>query len=234
MSFRGSLKGNRDSVKSNRDSAAASGTNPARSEWSGSTSSGSGVDSSNYKLVMVGDSGVGKSCILEKLLDSASTNTFISTIGVDVKNHTLKDNGRSVKLQIWDTGGQQRYRPVLSTCYRNADGIVVVFDLTNKKSFINLAQWISEIDEFSSNTNRRENTPKLLLGNKSDLDDRREIDAQTAQSFAKDKNMTYLETSAIHATSTIRDGFLTLCRPRLNSASSGTPPETQHSASTSS
>jgi len=169
---------------------------------------------------MVGDSGVGKSCILEKLVDSASTNTFISTIGVDVKNHTLKtDSGRSVKLQIWDTGGQQRYRPVLSTCYRNADGIVVVFDLTNRKSFLNLAQWITEIEEFASNTNRRENTPKLLLGNKSDLGERREVDASTAETFAKDRNMTYLETSAIQTTKTIRDGFLTLCRPRLEPSS---------------
>lgn len=207
MSFRGSVTG------ASKSSAAG----PSGPQRSGSTSCGSG--DSSYKLVMVGDSGVGKSCILEKLLDSASNNTFISTIGVDVKNHTLKaDNGRSVKLQIWDTGGQQRYRPVLSTCYRNADGIVVVFDLTNRKSFINLTQWLTEIDEFSSNTSRRENTPKLLLGNKSDLGDRREVDSEAAVSFAKDKNMTYMETSAVQTTASIRDGFLKLCRPRLDDA----------------
>ena len=89
MSFRGSVTGGKG----------ATGNQPNQPQRSGSTSCGSG--DSSYKLVMVGDSGVGKSCILEKLLDSASTNTFISTIGVDVKNHTLKaDNGRSVKLQV--------------------------------------------------------------------------------------------------------------------------------------
>lgn len=212
---------------------------------SGSTSSSSGnaKEEASYKLVMIGDSGVGKSCILEKLMDVSSQNTFISTIGVDIKNHTLKtDDGRSIKLQVghsiryqsifgrihhlflliqvWDTGGQQRYRPVLSTCYRNAVGIIVVFDVTNKKSFDNLGQWMAEVSEFSSSLGKKEATPKLLLGNKCDLSDRREVDYDTANKFAKDKDMIYLETSAVQATSTIRDGFLRLLRPRLESHSS--------------
>lgn len=224
---------------------------------SGSTSSGGGKGggeeggASSYKLVMVGDSGVGKSCILEKLVDAGSTNTFISTIGVDIRNHTLKEkNGRLVKLQVWDTGGQQRYRPVLSTCYRNADGVVVVFDLTNRKSFLNLAQWLSEVEEFTSYMSNQRTTaaaaarsatasastespssgsqqqqtaaaPKLLLlGNKCDLESRRQVDGQTASAFAKDNNMIYVETSAIKATASIKEGFLSLVRPRLESASS--------------
>ena len=95
-----------------------------------------------HKLVMIGDSGVGKSCLLEKLLDKTSASAFISTIGVDVKNLLIKTvYGRLVRLEIWDTGGQQRYRPVLSSCYRKAVGIIAVFDVTSRRSFINLNQW---------------------------------------------------------------------------------------------
>ena len=79
---------------------------------------------------------------------------------------------------------------------------------------------MSEVDEFSSNMWRKESTPKLLLGNKCDLETRREVDFETANSFAKEKNMIYMETSAINATSSIRDGFLSLVRPRLESTSS--------------
>ena len=100
-------------------------------------------------------------------------------------------------LQIWDTGGQQRYRPVLSTCYRNAVGVVVVFDVTNKKSFSNLKQWLLEVDEFSSTLAMRESTPKLLIGNKCDLTERREVDWETASTFAGERAMSYVETSAI-------------------------------------
>merc|ERR1719219_2177258 len=127
-------------------------------------------DSHTFKLVMVGDSGVGKSCLLEKFLDLSSTNAFISTIGVDVRTHVLKLDGQSVKLQVWDTGGQERYRPVLATCYKNAFGVLLVYDVTNKKSFTNLQQWIAEVNEFAST-----DLPKLLIGNKADLGDRREV-----------------------------------------------------------
>ena len=100
-------------------------------------------------------------------------------------------------MQIWDTGGQQRYRPVLSTCYRNAVGIVIVFDVTNRKSFTNLKQWLLEVDEFASSLAMKETTPKLLIGNKCDLTDRREVDWETASSFGGERGMSYVETSAI-------------------------------------
>lgn len=129
------------------------------------------TETTTYKLVMIGDSGVGKSCLLQKLLDVSAQNSFISTIGVDVRQgcwkillnlilyevrlglsqrqrhkfcdfrtHNFDENGRSFKLQVWDTGGQQRYRPVLASCYRNADGIILVFDVTSQKTFKNLGK----------------------------------------------------------------------------------------------
>lgn len=162
-----------------------------------------------YKLVMVGDSGVGKSCLLEKLIDTTSSNTFISTIGVDIRSHTFKLHGHNVKLQVWDTGGQQRYRPVLSSCYRNAFGVILVFDVTNQRTFNNLHQWMSEVSEFS-----HANIPKLLIGNKSDLIDRREVNKDRAEQFAKENGMNYFETSAIQM-SNIREAFVSLVKENV-------------------
>lgn len=201
MSFRGSSSGQSGNAyeRSLKSSKSLGGSNNSTD------------GESSHKLVMIGDSGVGKSCLLEKLLDLNSTNTFISTIGVDVKNHAIKaEDGRLVRLQIWDTGGQQRYRPVLSTCYRNAVGVVVVFDVTNKKTFTNLKQWLLEVEEFTSTMAMRETTPKLLIGNKCDQTERREVDWETASTFAGERAMYYVETSAIRATSGIQEAFLKL------------------------
>jgi len=111
------------------------------------------------KLVMVGDSGVGKSCLLDKFLDDSSTNNFISTIGVDIRSRETKIQDKTVKLQVWDTGGQQRYRPVLASCYRGATGVIIVFDVTNMVSFRNVKQWILEVEEFAPNSN----IPRMLV-----------------------------------------------------------------------
>ena len=109
--------------------------------------------------------------------------------------------------QVWDTGGQQRYRPVLASCYRNANGIIVVFDVTNAKSFANLAQWMKEVAEFTPEQGGH--TPKLLVGNKCDLEDRREVTREDAETFAKQNGLEYIECSAV-ATLNIREAFLTL------------------------
>jgi len=169
-----------------------------------------------FKLVMVGDSGVGKSCLLEKFLDLSSKNAFISTIGYEVRTHIIKLDGQTVKLQVWDTGGQERYRPVLATCYKNAFGVLLVYDVTNKKSFTNLQQWLTEVNEFAS-----ADVPKLLIGNKSDLSGRRQVEESTAAQFAAERGLAYIETSAMESAN-IREAFLTLVRPRLrlNRASS--------------
>lgn len=175
---------------------------------SGSACSGGGTskDEEAFKLVLIGDSGVGKSCLLEKLMDLTSNNAFISTIGVDIRTHVIQIEGKPVKLQVWDTGGQERYRPVLTTCYRNAHGIIIVYDVTNEKSFANLNQWMTEVAEFA-----KPDLPKMLVGNKSDLDERRSVSEDVARQFAKEKGMTYIETSAIK-TSNIKEAFVALVR----------------------
>lgn len=163
-----------------------------------------------YKLVMVGDSGVGKSCLLDKFLDDSSTNNFISTIGVDVRTREDVINEKKVKIQVWDTGGQQRYRPILASCYRGALGVIIVFDVTNKMSFKNISQWLLEVEEFAPDSN----LPRILVGNKADLGDRREVDQELAMEFAAINNIPYIETSVI-GRSNINEAFLELVRRGL-------------------
>jgi len=164
-------------------------------------------EDSSVKLVMVGDSGVGKSCLLDKFLDDTSTNNFISTIGVDIRSREILVKDKRVKVQVWDTGGQQRYRPVLASCYRGALGVIIVFDVTNRNSFNNIKQWIVEVEEFSCSSN----IPRILVGNKADLSDRREVEFDMASEFARQNSISYIETSVMRQ-SNIKEAFLELVK----------------------
>ena len=119
-----------------------------------------------FKVVLIGDSGVGKSCLLLRFADDTFTESFISTIGVDFRFRTLDIDGKLVKLQIWDTAGQERFRTITSAYYRGADGIIMVYDKTSRKSFDNVDEWIGEVDKYAN-----DNTVKILLGNKCDLEE---------------------------------------------------------------
>ena len=136
---------------------------------------------------------MGKSCLLDKFLDDSSTNNFISTIGVDVRTREDIIKDKKVKIQVWDTGGQQRYRPILASCYRGALGVIIVFDITNRMSFKNIKQWLVEVEEFAPDSN----LPRVLVGNKADLVDRREVEYEVAAEFASLNNIAYIETSVI-------------------------------------
>lgn len=167
-------------------------------------------NTSNVKLVMVGDSGVGKSCLLEKFLDETSTNNFISTIGVDIKTRSTTINKKTVKIQVWDTGGQQRYRPILASCYRNAVGVIIVYDVTNRKSFANIKQWVVEVDEFCAGST----ITRILVGNKADLADRREVEYEAAVEFANSLGMEYIETSVI-GEANVQEAFMELVKKSM-------------------
>merc|ERR1712184_163282 len=117
-----------------------------------------------FKLLLIGDSGVGKSCLLLRFADDTYTDSYISTIGVDFKIRTVDLDTKTIKLQIWDTAGQERFRTITSSYYRGAHGIIIVYDITDVESFNNVRQWLFEIDRFAS-----ENVNKLLVGNKCDL-----------------------------------------------------------------
>eukprot|EP01119_Soliformovum_irregulare_P014288 TRINITY_DN3908_c0_g1_i1.p1 TRINITY_DN3908_c0_g1~~TRINITY_DN3908_c0_g1_i1.p1 ORF type:complete len:203 (-),score=28.35 TRINITY_DN3908_c0_g1_i1:240-848(-) len=144
-----------------------------------------------FKILLIGDSGVGKSCLLLRFADDSWTETHISTIGVDFKIKTLNIDGKTVKLQIWDTAGQERFRTITSSYYRGAQGIILVYDCTDRESFTNVKQWMGEIDRYAC-----ENVNKLLVGNKCDLNAERTVDVNAAKEFAEDFKIPFIETSA--------------------------------------
>merc|ERR1712196_115856 len=144
-----------------------------------------------FKLLLIGDSGVGKSCLLLRFADDTYTETYISTIGVDFKIRTVEIDGKVIKLQIWDTAGQERFRTITSSYYRGAHGIIVVYDVTDEESFNNVKTWLSEIDRYAN-----ENVNKLLVGNKCDMVTKKVVDTETAKAFADELGIPFLETSA--------------------------------------
>lgn len=144
-----------------------------------------------FKLLLIGDSGVGKTCILYRFSDDAFNTTFISTIGIDFKIKTIELKGKKIKLQIWDTAGQERFHTITTSYYRGAMGIMLVYDITNAKSFDNIAKWLRNIDEHAS-----EDVEKMLLGNKCDMAERRVVSRERGEKIANDHGIRFLETSA--------------------------------------
>jgi len=144
-----------------------------------------------FKILMVGDSGVGKSSLLLRFTDDTFSENFISTIGVDFKIRTVNIDGKVVKMQIWDTAGQERFRTITSSYYRGAHGVILVYDVTDQVSFNNARQWLTEIERYACG-----NVVKLLVGNKSDLTTKRVVDFVTGKEFADQFNLPFLEASA--------------------------------------
>ncbi|KVH88523.1 Ran GTPase [Cynara cardunculus var. scolymus] len=145
-----------------------------------------------FKLLLIGDSSVGKSCLLLRFADDSYVDSYISTIGVDFKIRTVELDGKTIKLQIWDTAGQERFRTITSSYYRGAHGIIIVYDVTEMESFNNVKQWLSEIDRYAN-----ESVCKLLVGNKCDL------------AFADELGIPFLETSAKDSVN-VEQAFLTM------------------------
>ncbi|KAK7087525.1 ras-related protein Rab-35-like [Littorina saxatilis] len=143
-----------------------------------------------FKLLIIGDSGVGKSSLLLRFADNVFSGTYITTIGVDFKIRTVDVNGERVKLQIWDTAGQERFRTITSTYYRGTHGVVVVYDVTSGESFANVRRWLHEIDNNCDVVNR------ILVGNKNDDPDRKVVLTEDAQTFAQQMGIQLFETSA--------------------------------------
>mmetsp|Transcript_80940 Transcript_80940/g.164853 ORF Transcript_80940/g.164853 Transcript_80940/m.164853 type:complete len:205 (+) Transcript_80940:107-721(+) len=159
-----------------------------------------------FKLLLIGDSGVGKSCLLLRFADEKYTESYISTIGVDFKIRTIDLDGKSIKLQIWDTAGQERFRTITSSYYRGAHGIIIVYDITDKASFDNVKEWLKEIGLYAC-----ANVNKLLVGNKCDMEDRRAVTYEEAKEFADANDMPFLETSAKNAVN-VEKAFTTMAQ----------------------
>ncbi|KAL0220881.1 hypothetical protein RCL1_000735 [Eukaryota sp. TZLM3-RCL] len=159
-----------------------------------------------YKLLLIGDSAVGKSCLLVRFADGEFSDTFTTTIGVDFKIQTLDIDNKTIKLQIWDTAGQERFRTITASYYHGAQGIIVVFDVTKRQSFENVQMWLREIEDSAT-----ENVSILLVGNKTDLADQREVTDEQAKAFAAERNIEYIATSAKTAEN-VENAFLSLAR----------------------
>ncbi len=147
-----------------------------------------------FKLVVVGDSGVGKSSIMMRFSEDAFSESYISTIGVDFKLRTIELHKKRVRLQIWDTAGQERFRTITSAYYRGADGILLVYDVTDMTSFEHVDEWMAEVDKFTSLCNPR--PVKILLGNKGDLETDRQVERKAAETYAAKLGIPFFETSA--------------------------------------
>ncbi|RUS83315.1 hypothetical protein EGW08_008937 [Elysia chlorotica] len=143
-----------------------------------------------FKLLIIGDSGVGKSSLLLRFADNIFSGSYITTIGVDFKIRTIDVSGERVKLQIWDTAGQERFRTITSTYYRGTHGVLVVYDVCSGESFANVQRWLHEIDQNCDVVNR------ILVGNKDDDPERKVVLTQDAERFAERMQIQLFETSA--------------------------------------
>lgn len=173
-----------------------------------------------FKLLLIGDSGVGKSCLLLRFADDTYTEDYISTIGVDFKIRTIEIDGKTCKLQIWDTAGQERFRTITSSYYRGAHGIIIVYDVTKNESFSNVQQWLREIERYAS-----ENVDKLLVGNKCDLEEIKVVDFEVGERVAKKEGMQFLEASAKNSKN-VEEAFFAMAiqiKSRIESSCINTP-----------
>merc|ERR1719350_680173 len=147
-----------------------------------------------YKLLLIGDSGVGKSSLLLRFSDDTYSENYVCTVGVDFKIRTLEVDGKTVKLQIWDTAGQERFRTITSSYYRGAHGIIIVYDVTDKESFSNVKHWIQEIEKYAADSVNR-----LMIGNKCDLSSKKVVSYDEAKELSDSLGVQFLETSAKNA-----------------------------------
>ncbi|XP_010549051.1 PREDICTED: ras-related protein RABA2a-like [Tarenaya hassleriana] len=157
-----------------------------------------------FKVVLIGDSGVGKSNLLSRFTRNEFCLDSKSTIGVEFATRTLQVEGRTVKAQIWDTAGQERYRAITNAYYRGSLGALVVYDVTKPKTFENVSRWLKELRNHSGS-----NSVIMLIGNKTDLKHLRAVTTEDAQRYAEKEGLSLVETSALEATN-VEKAFQTI------------------------
>lgn len=146
-----------------------------------------------FKIILIGSSGVGKSSLLQRYIQKAFNDSYASTIGVDFFMKSINIGEKSIKLQLWDTAGTEKFRSITTGYYRGADAAFVVFDLASKNSFNAVGEWIESYYKYK-NPESEKNV--VLIGNKVDLVDQREVTKEEAENYVKANNIFYFETSA--------------------------------------
>ncbi|KAI5061859.1 hypothetical protein GOP47_0022398 [Adiantum capillus-veneris] len=171
-------------------------------------SSSRGGDEAEYdylfKVVLIGDSGVGKSNLLSRFTRNEFHLESKSTIGVEFATRTIQVDGKTIKAQIWDTAGQERYRAITSAYYRGAVGALLIYDMTKQASYTHVEKWLKELRDHAD-----VNIVIMLVGNKSDLLHLRSVSTQEAETFAEKEGLSFVETSALNA-SNVEVAFQTI------------------------
>lgn len=162
------------------------------------------------KIVLIGDSGVGKTNVLSQFVRNQFNPDSKTTIGVEFATKTIRVDDKTVKAQIWDTAGQERYRAVTSAYYKGAIGAMLIYDITSSISFNGLHKWLRELRE-----NSDDNIVIMLVGNKTDLAVSRSITEQEGQKYADKEHLLFMETSAV-STTNVQEAFTTLISTILN------------------
>ena len=147
-----------------------------------------------FKILVLGDSSVGKTTLLLKYVDGYFPTLYVATIGVEFKTKKINVDGIDITLQIWDTAGQERFRSVTKSFLKGADGIIYVYDVTNKESFDNLKTWINTAEESITDFK------KIIIGNKIDIEDKKKVSTEMLEKFCEKQDLKGLETSAKNGT----------------------------------
>jgi len=168
-----------------------------------------------FKFIIIGDAATGKSCILHRFIDDKFKKESTHTIGVEFGSKVVEVGGKNVKLQIWDTAGQERFRSVTRSYYRGAAGAILVYDLTSRESYNHMVSWLNDARNLSN-----PDIVIILVGNKADLDEDREVTFLEASRFAQENEMMFLETSALSGTG-VQEIFLKCGRNILSKIESG-------------
>jgi len=170
---------------------------------------------------MIGNSGVGKSCLLLRFADDQFQDNFMPTIGVDFKIRTLDSDDKVCKLQIWDTAGQERFKTITSSYYKGAHGIIVIYDITDRDSFNSVHTWMSEVEKYTN-----DNITRILVGNKTDLEEKRAVSVEEGQEMANHYCVRFLETSAKECKN-VDQAFQLMTREIKNNVAQTQPRRTQ-------
>lgn len=144
-----------------------------------------------YKLVFLGDQGVGKTSMITRFMYDTFDTGYQATIGIDFLSKTMYLEDRTVRLQLWDTAGQERFRSLIPSYIRDSSVAVVVYDITNRASFLNTSKWIEDV-----RSERGQDVIIMLVGNKTDLSDRRQVPIEEGSAKATEENVLFIETSA--------------------------------------
>lgn len=155
----------------------------------------------HLKLLMLGDTGVGKTCMLQTYVYDTFSPTFITTIGIDFKIKHQEIAGTKLKLQIWDTAGQERFRTITVSYFKGAHGIILMYDVTDRETFDSISHWLAQIKEHADSQ-----VNVVLVGNKCDIADKRQVDSAEGQELADEYKLKFFETSAKDGTN-VEDTF---------------------------